>query len=46
MTCNLVHRTSLEVIISVKIPRESVAVTNAEIVVVWDKKNMKTSADF
>jgi F-box-like len=41
MTCNLVHRTSLEVISSVKIPRESVAVTNTEIVVQWDKKNMK-----
>jgi F-box-like len=37
----IVHRTSLQVISSVKIPDGSFAVTNTEIVVVWDKKNIK-----
>jgi F-box-like len=40
-TFDFLHRTSLEVISSMKIPDKSSAVTNTEIVVVWDEKNMK-----
>ena len=38
---NLVHRTNLEVQSFIDIPDGASAVTNTEIVVVWDKKNMK-----
>ena len=37
----LVHRTSLEEISSIEIHEDFCAVTNTEIVVVWDMKNMK-----
>ena len=40
-TFDFLNRTSLQVISSMKIPDESFAVTNTEIVVVWDKKNIK-----
>jgi F-box-like len=39
-TFEFLHRTSLDVLSSMKIPDGSSAVTNTEIVVVWDKKNM------
>ena len=37
----LVHRTSLKVKSPIEIPKDSFAVTNTEIVVVWDEKKMK-----
>jgi F-box-like len=37
----ILHRTSLEVISSMKIPGGSFAVTNTNIVVLWDKENIK-----
>jgi F-box-like len=40
MMLEFVHRTNLEVKSSIEIPRGSSVVTNAEIAVVWDKKNI------
>ena len=41
MRLNFVHRTNLEVQSFIDIPDGSLAVTNTEIVVLWDKKNLK-----